>query len=78
MEALSAAVLAWDIFKEVTITFITSITSTIIWLQVKQQRGNTAPPINRKLDEKFTEHGPAFQNKTQLPPKSPSLFRKLP
>ena len=26
------------------------ITSTIVWLQVKQQGGNTASPINRKLD----------------------------
>ena len=26
------------------------ITSTIVWPQVKQQGGNTAPPINSKLD----------------------------
>ena len=26
------------------------ITSTIVWSQVKQQGGNTAPPINRKSD----------------------------
>ena len=26
------------------------ITSNIVWPQVKQQGGNTAPPINRKLD----------------------------
>ena len=29
--------------------------STIVWSRVKQG-GNTAPPINRKLDYKFTEH----------------------
>ena len=29
---------------------ISFITSTIVWPQVKQQGGNTAPPINRKLD----------------------------
>ena len=37
--ALSEAVLAGDLLKEVTIIFITS---TIVWPQV--------PPINRKLD----------------------------
>ena len=47
--ALSVAVHAWDLLKEVTIIFITS---TIVWSQVKQQGsgGNTALPINRKLD----------------------------
>ena len=38
---------AWDLLNEVTIIFITS---TIVWSQVKQQGGNTAPPISRKLD----------------------------
>ena len=47
LEALSAAVCAWDLVKEVDIIFIPS---TIVWPQVKQQEGNTAPPINRKLD----------------------------
>ena len=41
--ALSVAVRAWDLLKEVTIIFITSI---IVWPQVKQQG---ALPINRKL-----------------------------
>ena len=44
--ALYVALHAWDHLKEVIIMFITS---TIVWLQVKQQGGNTAPPINRKL-----------------------------
>ena len=73
--ALSAAVHARDLLKEVAIIFITS---TIVWPQVKQQGGNTAPPINRKLNERFTEHGPAHQNKTQFPPQSVSPIRKLP
>ena len=38
---------AQDLLKEVTIIFITS---TIVWPQVKQYGGNTALPINRKLD----------------------------
>jgi len=45
--ALNEAVPAQDLLKEVTIIFITS---TIVWPQVKQQGGNTAPPITRKLD----------------------------
>ena len=45
--ALSAAVSAWGLVKEVAIIFIIS---TIVWPQVKQQGGNTAPHFNRKLD----------------------------
>ena len=40
--AMSEAVHAQDLLKEVTIIFITT---TIVWSQVKQQGGNTAPPI---------------------------------
>ena len=36
-----------DLLKEVAVIFIISI---IVWPQVKQQGGNTALPINRKLD----------------------------
>ena len=54
------------------------ITSTIVWPQFKQQGRNTAPPINRKLDSRFTEHGPTHQSKTQFPPQSVSPIRKLP
>ena len=50
--ALSAAVCGWDLLKEVTVIFITS---TTVWPQGKQQGGNTAPPINKQLDERFTE-----------------------
>ena len=45
--ALSIAVPAWDLLKEVPIIFITS---TIVWPQVKQHGGNIALPFNRKLD----------------------------
>ena len=34
-------------FEDVSIIFITF---TIVWPEVKQQRGNIAPPIKRKLD----------------------------
>ena len=43
----SVAVHALDLLKEVTIIFVTSTTD---WSQVKQQRGNIAPPKYRKLD----------------------------
>ena len=65
---------AQDLLKEVAVIFITS---TIVWPQVKQQRGNTALPFNRKLNKRFTEHGPAHQNKTQYPPQSVYPIRKL-
>ena len=55
-----------------------TITPTIVWPQAKQQGGNTAPPINRKLDWRFTENVPAHQNKTLVPPQSVSPIRKLP
>ena len=66
---------AWDLLKEVAII---SITSTRVWPQVKQQGRNTGLLINRKLDYRFTEHGPAHQNKTQFRPQSVSPIRKLP
>ena len=47
---LSAAVHAWDLLKEVVIIFNTS---AIVWPQVKQQGGNTAPPINKKIELKI-------------------------
>ena len=54
------------------------IISTIVGSQVKQQGGNTALPIYRKFDERFTEDGSAHQNKIQFPPQSVSPIRKLP
>ena len=74
-EVLTAAVPPWDLLKEVAIIFLTS---TMVWLQVKQQERNTAPLIIRKLDSRFTAHGPAHQNKTQFPPQLVSPIRKLP
>ena len=44
---LSMTVHKQDLLKEVNIIFITS---SIVWPQVKQQGGNIALPINRKLD----------------------------
>ena len=41
--ALSVAVHAWKLLKEVVIIFITS---TIVWPQVKEQGGSTALPLD--------------------------------
>ena len=58
--------------KEVAIT---AITPTTVW----PQGGNYRElPINRKLDYRFTEHGPAHQSKTQIPPQPVPPIRKLP
>ena len=74
--ALSEAVHAWDLLKEVAIIFMTLhyLHYTIFWSQVKQQGGNTALPINRKLDQRFIEHGPTQQTKTQFSPKSGKIL----
>ena len=45
-----------------------TITPTIVWPQAELQGGNTAPPISRKLDLRFTEHSLAHQRKTQFFP----------
>ena len=66
--ALSVAVLAPGTVNEVTIIFITP---TIV-SQIKQQGGNTASPINIKLDYRTAEHAMNHQKKTQFPPQSVS------
>ena len=43
---LIAAVCEWDLLKRSPISTLTSS----VWPQVKQQGGDSAPPINRKLD----------------------------
>ena len=45
---------------------MTASTPTIVWPKAKPQGGNTAPPISRKLDQRFTDHRPAHQRKTQF------------
>ena len=55
--ALNTTVLAQVLLKEF------AITPTI----VRPQGGNTAPSINRKLDERFTECGPTHQNRPRFP-----------
>ena len=64
--ALSAPVKAWDLLKDIPIIFITS---TIVWPQVKQQRGNTALPINKKIGLKIYR---AWPHPSELHPAPPS------
>ena len=69
MGALSVAVRAWDLLKEVTIFFITS---TIV-----DNREGTQP---HTLIENWIKDllSMAHQNKTQFPAQSVSPIRKLP
>ena len=70
--AQTVAVHAWDLLREVTIIFITSI---IVWPQVNNKEGTQFHPSTENWIN-FT-HGPAIQNKTQFPPQSVSPIRKL-
>ena len=62
--ALNAAVCARDLLKEVTIIFITS---TIIWSQVKQQGGNTAPPITENWIKDLLSMGLPIRTRPSFP-----------
>ena len=46
--------------------------------QGKLQRRDIAPPIKRKLNWRFTEHGLAHGSKSETPPQPFPLIRKLP
>ena len=71
MGALSIAVHAWDLLKEVAIIFITS---TIVWPQVNSREGTQLRPSTENWIKDLLSH----QNKTQFPPQSVSPIRKLP
>ena len=62
--ALSEAMHAQDLLKEVTIIFITS---TIVWSQVNNREGPQPRPSTENCI-RLTEHGPTNQNKTQFLP----------
>ena len=61
MGAVSAAVHAWDLLKEVTIIFITS---TIVWPQVNSRVGTHLHP---STDNWIKDLLPRHQNKTRFP-----------
>ena len=53
------------------------ITSTIVWPQLNNREG-TQPHLWTENWIKCTEHGSAYQSKTQFPPQSVSPIRKFP
>ena len=72
---LSVEVHAWDLWKEVTIIFITS---TIVWPQVSNREGTQLHPSTENWIKDLLNMAPAHQNKTQFHPQSVSPIRKLP
>ena len=72
--AVSVAVHAWNLLKEVTIVFITS---TIVWPQVNSRKGTHLHPSTENwIKDLLIEHGPAHQQDPVSPSVSP--MRKLP
>ena len=71
--ALSVAVPAWDLLKEVAIIFITS---TVVWPQVNNWEETQSRPSTGNWIKDLLSM--AHQNKTQFPPQSVSPIRKLP
>ena len=67
------AVHAWDLLKELTMIFITSI---IVWPQVNCREGTQYHPSTENWIKDLLRM--ALQNKTQFPPQSVSPIRKLP
>ena len=61
---LSAAVRAQNLLKEVAFCFITS---TMVWLQVKQQGGNTAPPITENWIKNLLSMAPPIRTRPSFP-----------
>ena len=57
--ALSAAVYAWGLLREVALVFIMP---TVVWPGRTAGRDHS-PAVNRKLDQRFTEHGPAIRTR---------------
>ena len=53
----------WDLLKEVTIIFTTS---TIVWPQVKQQGGNTAPPTTENWIKDLLSMAPPIRTRPSL------------
>ena len=71
--ALSVAVIAWDLLKEVAIIFITSIT---VWPQANKREGTQPHPSTENWIKDLLNMVPPIR--TRLPPQSVSPIRKLP
>ena len=75
MEALSVAVYAWDLLKEVAFIFITS---TIVWLQVNSREGTQLHPPTEIWVKDLLKMALHIRTRPSFPPQSVSPIRKLP
>ena len=67
--ALSAAVCAWGLLKEVVIIFITSI---LVWSQVKQQGSGTQPhPSTESWIKDLLSMAPPIRTRSSFPLNQP-------
>ena len=74
--ALSVAVQAWDILKEVVIIFIIS---TMVWPQVNnREETQLHPSIENWIKDLLSMASPIRRGKIQFPPQSVPPIRKLP
>ena len=71
----SAAVPAWNSLKDVPLS---SLPPPQFGLRSNNREGTQPCPSTENQDERYTEHGPTHQNKTQFPPQSVSPIRKFP
>jgi len=73
--AVSVAVHAWDLLKEVTIIFITS---TIVCHQVNSRKGTQLHPSPENWIKDLLSMTPPIRTRNNFPPQSVSPVRKLP
>ena len=73
--ALSVAVQVWDIFKEVSIIFITS---NIVWPQVNSKEGTQLHPSTENWIKDLLSIVLPIRTGPSMPPQSVSPIRKLP
>ena len=73
--ALSVAVHAWDLLKEVAIIFITS---TIVWPHVNNREGTQPCPLTENWIQDLLSMDPPMRTRPGFPPQSVSPIRKLP
>jgi len=73
--ALTVVVRAWDLLREVTITFITF---TIVWPQVNNRKGTQPHPSTENWTKDLLSMALPIRTRPSFPPQSVSPIRKLP
>ena len=73
--ALTVVVRAWDLLREVTITFITF---TIVWPQVNNRKGTQPDPSTENWTKDLLSMALPIRTRPSFPPQSVSPIRKLP